>query len=194
MGFGDCTYVTQVLNLCIASTIVHYLYGKIPVSIVCCDGRLVLKGLSTAAGERLYLRSLFLLSSRGAGSVWNATFGGQSGILLVSEHRDQEPVEPTGSRGYIATTMSAEALRLQLENLQWEANCLDAENRRLRDERPAASALVDLESELERAREDTATSMQRTRKLEDLLTGKEAEISEATHGAVATEERLQKCE
>ena len=49
-------------------------------------------------------------------------------------------------------------------------------------------------AELERAGEDTATSMQRTRKLEDLLTGKEAEISEATHGAVATEERLQKCE
>ena len=40
---------------------------------MCCDGRLVLKGLSTAAKERLYLRSLFLSSSRGAGSVWNAT-------------------------------------------------------------------------------------------------------------------------
>ena len=155
---------------------------------MCCDGRLVLKGLSTAAEERLYFRSLFLSSSRGTGSVWNATFGGQSGILLVSEHRDQEPVEPTGSRGYIATTMST--LRLQLENLKWEANRLDAENRKLRDERPAASTLVDLESELERAREDTATSMQTTRKLEDLLTGKEAEISEATHRAVATEERL----
>ena len=49
-------------------------------------------------------------------------------------------------------------------------------------------------TELERAGEDTATSMPRTRKLEDLLTAKETEISEATHRADAREERLQKGE
>ena len=52
---------------------------------------------------------------------------------------------------------------------------------------------LDETAELERAREDTATLMQRTRKLEDLLTGKEAEISEATRRAVATEESDSAC-
>ena len=42
-----------------------------------------------------------------------------------------------------------EALRTQNNNLQWEVNRLDTENRRLRSEYPDLGARLDLEAELE---------------------------------------------
>ena len=49
-----------------------------------------------------------------------------------------------------------EALRTQLDNLRWEVNRLDVENRRLRAEDQEASKRVDLEAELEETRGDVA--------------------------------------
>ena len=53
-----------------------------------------------------------------------------------------------------------EALRTRNDNLQWEVNRLDAENRKLRSENPDLGARVDLESELEQAKNDVATLSQ----------------------------------
>ena len=53
-------------------------------------------------------------------------------------------------------TSVMEALRTQLDNLRWEVNRLDVENRRLRAEDQEASKCVDLEAELEQARGDVA--------------------------------------
>ena len=49
-----------------------------------------------------------------------------------------------------------EALRTQLDNLQWEVNRLGAENRRLRDEDQEASSCVDLEAELQQSKAEAA--------------------------------------
>ena len=48
--------------------------------ILCRQRRLIFKWLSKAAKNELFEKS-FSLSSRGVGSVGNATFGGQSGKL-----------------------------------------------------------------------------------------------------------------
>ena len=53
-----------------------------------------------------------------------------------------------------------EALRTQLDNMQWEVNRLDAENKKLRDADESASRCVDLELELGQVREDAATLTQ----------------------------------
>ena len=47
---------------------------------------------------------------------------------------------------------SVEALRTQIDNLQWEVNWLDAENRNLRSHDEGESKIVDLEAELEQAK------------------------------------------
>ena len=52
---------------------------------------------------------------------------------------------------------SNEALRTQLDNLQWEVNRLDAENAKLRSLDEAAGRCVDLEGELGGAREEVTT-------------------------------------
>ena len=49
-----------------------------------------------------------------------------------------------------------ELLRTQVDNLQWEINRLDAENRQLRDGDVEASASVDLEDEMERLKAEVA--------------------------------------
>ena len=59
-----------------------------------------------------------------------------------------------------------EALRTKADSLQWEINRLDAENRRLRADDPAASERVDLEAELEQSRSDVAELTSRVRELE----------------------------
>ena len=60
-----------------------------------------------------------------------------------------------------------DALRTKMDNLQWEINRLDAENRRLRSENPDASDRVDRETELEQARTDVAASNERARMYEE---------------------------
>ena len=50
--------------------------------------------------------------------------------------------------------MTQEALKIQIDNLQWEANRLDSENKKLRDSSPEKSQFVNLENELSLAQED----------------------------------------
>ena len=52
--------------------------------------------------------------------------------------------------------VTVEALRTRLDTLQWEANRLEAENRRLREEHPEESRAVTLEAELEQSKNETA--------------------------------------
>ena len=52
--------------------------------------------------------------------------------------------------------MAAEALRTQVDNLQWEVNRLDAENKKLRSANESVSRCVDLELELQQSKEDAA--------------------------------------
>ena len=52
--------------------------------------------------------------------------------------------------------MATEALRTQLDELKWEANRLEAENRRLREENPEQSRVVTLEAELEQSKDEAA--------------------------------------
>ena len=49
-----------------------------------------------------------------------------------------------------------EALRTQNDNLRWELNRLDVENRRLRSENPDLGTRLDLETELKQAKNDVA--------------------------------------
>ena len=50
-----------------------------------------------------------------------------------------------------------EALRDQLESLQWEVNRLDVENRWLREADEQATKLVDLQTELEQSKNEAVT-------------------------------------
>ena len=50
--------------------------------------------------------------------------------------------------------MAQEALKTQIDSLQWEINCLDSENQKLRDVNPEKSQFVDMEEELSLAKED----------------------------------------
>ena len=52
-----------------------------------------------------------------------------------------------------------EALRTKVDGLQWEVNQLDAENQKLRDEKPELGNRLDLAAELERAKGDVAELM-----------------------------------
>ena len=51
---------------------------------------------------------------------------------------------------------AVEALRTQIDSLQWEVNRLDAKNLKLRSQSAEASTRVDLEAELERTKQDVA--------------------------------------
>ena len=53
-----------------------------------------------------------------------------------------------------------EALQTQLDNLQWELNCLDAENRRLREANDGAVVLFNLQAELKQSKQEVATLME----------------------------------
>lgn len=63
-----------------------------------------------------------------------------------------------------------EALRTQVDNLQWDVNRLDAENRWLREENPDATRAVDLEAELEQLKADVARLTKRVRAYEQQTT------------------------
>ena len=62
-----------------------------------------------------------------------------------------------------------EALRTQLDNLQWEVNRLGAENRRLRDGDPETSSRLDTEAELQQSKAETAELAERVEALEQQL-------------------------
>ena len=55
---------------------------------------------------------------------------------------------------YSKESMAQEALKTQIDSLQWEVNRLDTENQKLRGFNPERSQFVELESELSLAKED----------------------------------------
>ena len=65
--------------------------------------------------------------------------------------------------------MTLEALRTKLDSLAWENSQLEIENKRLRESNPNQAALVDLEAELERSKEDTVHLTEQLGSLEKQL-------------------------
>ena len=87
--------------------------------------------------------------------VPSATFGGQSGI---DWRRATSPVAIVACGRQIDCTMTTvEALHTRLDKLQWDANQLETENRRLRKENPKASRVLTLEAALKRSEDETAS-------------------------------------
>jgi len=72
---------------------------------------------------------------------------------------------------------TVEALRTRLDTLQWEANRLEAENRRLREEHPEESRAVTLEAELERSKNEAAELRDRISELEQQTENMSAEAA-----------------
>ena len=72
-----------------------------------------------------------------------------------------------------------ESLRTQLDNLRWEVNRLDSENRRLRDEKADVSARLDLEAELEESKAEGARMAERVRAGEQQLEESRGLLEEA---------------
>ena len=68
-----------------------------------------------------------------------------------------------------------EALRIKVDNLEWELNSLRTENRQLREDNPQESATLD---ELAKSKDDAARLQDRVRQLEQQL----AEKTEAIRG------------
>ena len=83
-----------------------------------------------------------------------------------------------------------ETLRTQIDNLQWEVNCLDAENRKLRSQDESASRCVDLEAELERAREDGEMLSRRVETLERERAKSESASERVAHQVAEAEEKI----
>ena len=80
-----------------------------------------------------------------------------------------------------------EALRTQLDNLKWEVNRLDAENRRLHDGNPEATARVDLEDELEKSKAELAWMAGQARESEERLDDHVRTATEAERRAMEAE-------
>ena len=59
-----------------------------------------------------------------------------------------------------------EALKLKIENLQFEMTRLDVENKKLREQNPEESKVIDWEAELEHARDDVARLTKRGTEVE----------------------------
>ena len=88
-----------------------------------------------------------------------------------------------------------EALQTQIDNLQWEVNRLDVENRHLREADTEASKLVDLQTELEQSKAEVATLTEVVRAYEEQATGNarttaeaESHVVEAVRQTDATQE------
>ncbi len=82
-----------------------------------------------------------------------------------------------------------EALRTKLDGLQWEVNRLDAENRRLRAASEDASRLVDLESEVEQAKQDVHVLTEELKECRGKLAGSEESATEACRRVEETVEQ-----
>ena len=81
-----------------------------------------------------------------------------------------------------------EALRTQLDNLQWEIQHLQVENRKLREDHPNATELVDREAEVERASKAEAAMRSRVKSLEEQLADG-ATLAAESEGRAADAER-----
>ena len=82
-----------------------------------------------------------------------------------------------------------EALRTQLDNLQWEVNRLRAENQRLRDTDVEAGARVDLEAELRASRVEVAELEERVKENEQREAENSHAVAEARETAKTAESR-----
>ena len=82
-----------------------------------------------------------------------------------------------------------EALRTQLDNLQWEVNRLRAENQRLRDTDVEAGARVDLEAELRASRVEVAELEERVKENEQREAENSHAVAEARETAKTSESR-----
>jgi len=60
------------------------------------------------------------------------------------------------------------ALRVQVDNLQWEVNRLDAENQMLRTQHMKASEQVDLELKIEQLKQDASKAMKELQSLKEV--------------------------
>ena len=74
--------------------------------------------------------------------------------------------------------MAQEALKTQIDNLQWEINRLDSENQKLRDVNPERSRFVDVESELSLAKEDITNLTAEVNSQRQQLTERDERITE----------------
>ena len=83
----------------------------------------------------------------------NATYGGLTGIRTAIR---QALKRVKSAELPVHTMTTVEALRTQVDSLQWEVNRLDAENLKLRSQSEEAGARVDLEAELEQSKQDVA--------------------------------------
>ena len=84
-----------------------------------------------------------------------------------------------------------EALQTKTDNLQWEINRLDAENRRLRSEHPDVSQCVDLEIKLEQAKSDATASAERAQTYEEQLRELRQTVDERSMDAERDTERYE---
>ena len=82
-----------------------------------------------------------------------------------------------------------EALRTQVDKLQWELNRLEAENRRLKDRNPDAGRVAVLEAELERSKAEVATVTDQVRVCEQQASESERELTERLQVATGQFER-----
>ena len=76
-----------------------------------------------------------------------------------------------------------EALRTQLDSLNWELQRLQVENRKLREEHPEAAERIDQEEEVASAREAEAAMTERVQRLEEQLAGRNASAAESERRA-----------
>jgi len=84
-----------------------------------------------------------------------------------------------------------EALRVQVDNLQWEVNRLDVENQMLRAQDVKASERVDSELEIEQLKLDASKATKELQSLKEVLVTKEADFVEEI---TSREEQLQELE
>ena len=89
----------------------------------------------------------------------------------------------------LAATM--EALCTKLDELQWEVNRLEAENRKLREDQPGNTDLVDREAELNKSRREVAKLADRMRELERQLQEKTRAAADAGQRAEQAETQVE---
>ena len=87
--------------------------------------------------------------------------------------------------------MDCYKLRTQIDNLKWEVNRLDVENRRLREEDPAARERVDLESELQQAKETVSELTERATMYETQMEGLKRQLAVTTDEQSESRRRLE---
>ena len=76
-----------------------------------------------------------------------------------------------------ARNMSREALRMELDQLRWERECLLAENARLRSEKPDHAAISAALAEVEQYRQENDRLVEKLRGMQEKLTRERSHYS-----------------